>query len=85
MTSHKKVGDENHDEEQSILGIMDMDMRQIYVSLLGHFVWAERHQSLDDTEYTHWATNQPENGSGNGSEDCVVKVRKKLQFLYNSS
>ena len=55
----------------------------IYVSLLGHFVWAESHQSLDDTEYTHWATNQPDNGSG--KEDCVVKVRKKFQFLYNSS
>ena len=60
-----------------------MGLRQIFVSLLGHFVWAESHQSLDDTEYTHWATNQPDNGSG--KEDCVVKVRKKFQFLYNSS
>ena len=39
----------------------------------GHFVWAESHQDLETTEYTHWATNQPDNGGGH--EDCVVKVR----------
>ena len=59
--------------------MMVMAMCHIYVSLIGHFVWAESHQSLDDTEYTHWATNQPDNGSG--KEDCVVKVRKEFHVF----
>merc|ERR1712110_55604 len=44
------------------------------LSVEGHFVWAESHQDLETTEYTHWATNQPDDGGGH--EDCVVKVVK---------
>ena len=34
-------------------------------------MWSESHQG---TEYTHWATNQPDNANGREQEDCVVKV-----------
>ena len=50
----------------------NLDVNLSLTTCSGHFVWAESHQDLETTEYTHWATNQPDNGGGH--EDCVVKV-----------
>ena len=50
-----------------------------YIVILGVFVWAESHESVD---YNNWASSQPDD-SGN-AEDCVhISGTNDHQFGWN--